>query len=70
MGMDLGLGYPPNDLEPEVLVGRVAKGPPQAVAPKGPVCWLFGALELEEVDEGKEPEEADEAEEDEGNPKE
>ena len=48
----------------------MAKGPCQATAPEGPVWLLFSALELEEVDEGKEAEEADESRADEGTPKE
>ena len=70
MGVDLGLGCPSNDLEPEELAGWVAKGPPQAAAPKGLVFWPFGAPDLDKVGKFENSEEVDKAREDEGTPEE
>ena len=57
--VDLVLGCPSNDLEPEDLVGWMAEGPPQALMPEGLVHWPFGAPEPEEVEYVKEAEESD-----------
>ena len=69
MGMDPALGSLPHELLAD-LEGWVPEGLPQTTACWGPVCWPYGVLGLEEVEEGKEAEGEDEAKEAKGNPEE